>query len=126
MKSPKPLIIALGVAYYVHDFGDGWAVSHTMWGKSVTRRSTRGRAFGRAQTDVLRKADRIAFNLQGIGDWKAAFEAGKAGFVYPRNAVDEALVYNMANTELATVLRDPVLLAKTTFYNGRSKVIPTK
>ena len=72
------------------------------------------------------KADAIAFNLQGISELKAAFEAGQAGFQYAINARGGQSLKNVTNTELTTVLRDPALLAKTTFYDTRSKVIPTK
>ena len=126
MKTSPPVLIALGLCDHLESFSHDWALPWWRWPGTLTRRSVRGWAFVTALPDALAKADAIAFNLQGISELKAAFEAGQAGFQYAINARGGQSLKNVTNTELTTVLRDPALLAKTTFYDTRSKVIPTK
>jgi hypothetical protein len=93
------------------------------WTGGVTRRSTEGKAFGRAFTDAGRHADEIHFNLNGINDLAEAYRLGRGGYRYePTGLIGEFRIMNATNTELTTVIRDPALLRKTTFWRNGQKV----
>jgi hypothetical protein len=88
-------------------------------------RSTSGRNFGRAFTDAMRNAESIQFNLTGMSDLPASFARGRAGFKYVFRD-GEWIPTNATNTEFATVLRNPSLRNKTTFWRGGRRVRTTE
>jgi RHS repeat-associated protein len=93
------------------------AVGWRQWNKlGLTRRPVESPArFGRAFHDASKRAERIHFALDGIGDVQRAVKLGARGFVRG----------NFTNAELASIARNPALLKKTIFYrNGKPVASP--
>ncbi len=115
---------ALGVGETLLEFAENRGIPWGNWRGTLTRRSTSGRNFGRALTDVLRNAEQIAFNLDGMPDLRESFRRGQRGFRYVfDHEVGDFVPRNATNTELATVIQDPSLLGKTTFYRDGRPVL---
>ncbi len=116
---------ALGLGEGLEAFAPGRGVPWENWSGTLTRRSTSGRNFGRAFTDAMRNAESIQFNLTGMSDLSASFARGRAGFKYAFRD-GEWIPTNATNTEFATVLRNPSLRNKTTFWRGGRRVRTTE
>jgi len=76
------------------------------WGEEGITSRRLDSHFGRAFHHAVKRAERIHFSLDGIGDIQGAIRAGAAGF--RKN--------NFTNAELHFLVSTPGALAKTTFY----------
>ncbi|MDA8021106.1 MAG: hypothetical protein MPN21_27020, partial [Thermoanaerobaculia bacterium] len=108
--------IALGVDDFLSDFAfqnNAWHWKYWEKVQLADRFADTGSGFELMFRQATMRTPRIHFNLQGMGNIRAAYQRGLLGVTKAPN--------NYTNAELAWILNDPDLLAKTTFHlNGRT------
>ena len=106
--------IALGLdPYYKKLAAETGAAPYREWGGKIVNTPLSPR-FGRIFNQAAKRASRIHFSLDGLGDVQQEVRKGAAGFIK----------YNFTNAELHNIMTNPQLRAKTVFYRGGKIVTP--